>query len=385
MNDRLRRLTTAAMGLVIAAGLVLPAPVEAATSRAKASSQTSKAKTSKAKPLAPKPAAGKAARSKASKSSKASSAKSRRTSAKRARYSNTRRARLARSRAARYARDLREMANPLFRVDETGEMVPDVRAAAAIVYNPVTQEVLWEENGDATRSIASITKVMTALVALDNEFDLTREVTVDPASTRGARHTYLRANDKLRMDDLLHLMLIASDNAAAREVARSSSVGYDAFIDLMNEKAVELGLEHTRYADPSGLDSANVSSARDMAMLIAFASSDQRISSIMRKSEYRVVTDRRAIVVHTTNRLLGSDVQVEGGKTGFIRESGYCLATLLRLPQGEPVAVVVLGARSSAGRFMETRHLFNWISSKATTLLGASAQTPPIPQDQEHQ
>ena len=137
---------------------------------------------------------------------------------------------------------MRELANPLFRVDESGAMVPDVRAAAAIIYNPVTQQVLWEENADATRSIASITKVMTALVALDHEIDLTREVSwIDSLSVRGARHTYLRANETVRMDDLLHLMLIASDNAAARQIARSSTMGYDAFIDLMNAKAVELG------------------------------------------------------------------------------------------------------------------------------------------------
>jgi D-alanyl-D-alanine endopeptidase (penicillin-binding protein 7) len=270
-------------------------------------------------------------------------------------------------------------------MDEAGEMVPDVRAAAAIIYSPVTQQVLWEENGDETRSIASITKVMTALVALDHEFDLSREVQVDRTSVRGARHTYLRANETVRVDDLLHLMLIASDNAAAREIARSSSVGYVEFIGLMNAKAAELGLEHTHYTDPSGLDPGNVSSARDMARLIAFASGNERISAIMQKSEYRVVTDRRAVVVHTTNRLLGTGVPVEGAKTGFIRSSGYCLASLLRLPQGEPVAVVVLGARSSAGRFMETRHLFNWISSKAATLMAPTSHTPPafLFQDQE--
>ena len=369
MNDRLRRLMTAAIGLVFAAGVVLPAAADAATRKASSASKT-KASSTKTKSV---PTARK------------STGTSRKTSTrtKRARYSSSRSARAARARASRYARDMRAVANPLFRVDESGEMVPDVRAAAAIIYNPVTQQVLWEENADATRSIASITKVMTALVAFDHEFDLSREVIVDAASVRGARHTYLKAKDKLQVTDLLHLMLIASDNAAAREVARSSSVGYDGFIELMNAKAVELGLEHTHYADPSGLDPNNVSSARDMAHLIAFAANDERISSIMRKSEYRVATDRRAIVVHTTNRLLGSDVDVQGGKTGFIRDAGYCLATLLRLPQGEPVAVVVLGARSSAGRFMETRHLFNWIAGKASRLLGGATPVSPVPQSQE--
>jgi D-alanyl-D-alanine endopeptidase (penicillin-binding protein 7) len=376
MSDRLRRLTRAVLGIGLTLGLVFPATGEGATKRT-TSRQSTK----------PKAASSKAARPTASpaKTSPAKARSSKAAPAKRARYSSSRRARLARLRAARYARDMRALANPLFRVDESGEMVPDVRAAAAVIYDPVTQQVLWEENADDTRSIASITKVMTALVALENEFDLTREVQVDRVSVRGARHTYLRANETVRVEDLLNLMLVASDNAAAREIARSSTVGYEAFIGLMNAKAAELGLEHTHYTDPSGLDAGNVSSARDMARLIAFAGNDARISTIMRKSEYRTATDRRTIVVHTTNRLLGSDVDVQGGKTGFIRSSGYCLATLLRLPQGEPVAVVVLGARSSAGRFMETRHLFNWVSSKASTLLGGASAPQPQPVLQENQ
>src|SRR6476469_10065303 len=94
----------------------------------------------------------------------------------------------------------------------------------------------------------------------------------------------------------------------------------------------------------------------------------------MRTSEYTVTTGRRPITFHSTNHLLGrSDVEVRAGKTGFISKSGYCLATLLRLPEStQQVAVVVLGARSNAGRFMETQNLFNWMSSKASTIFATS-------------
>jgi D-alanyl-D-alanine carboxypeptidase len=86
----------------------------------------------------------------------------------------------------------------------------------------------------------------------------------------------------------------------------------------------------------------------------------------MRTAEYKVSTSRRTITIHNTNRLVtGGEVDVMGGKTGFITKAGYCLATLLRLPQGNQVAVVVLGANSNTGRFWETRHLFNWLSTKA--------------------
>lgn len=265
---------------------------------------------------------------------------------------------------------------PRFKVDERGETVPDLRAEAAIIYNPVTHEVLWEENATDSRSIASITKVMTAVVFLEHEFDLDREVVIDPADVRGASTTFLRGRERLSLDDLLHLTLIASDNAAARTLARHSLWGPHGFVQRMNEKAVELGLTSTHYADPSGLDPDNVSSAYDMARLIAYAAGDERIAAIMRKGDHTLRTSRRRITVRNTNKLVGTEVDVVGGKTGFIRKAGYCLATLLRLPQiPDPVAVVVLGARSNAGRFWETRHLLDWLVGRSDPLFGSSRST----------
>jgi D-alanyl-D-alanine endopeptidase (penicillin-binding protein 7) len=265
---------------------------------------------------------------------------------------------------------------PRYKVDAGGDLVPDLRAAAAIIYDPDTNQVLWEEHSQDQRSIASITKVMTAIVFLENNPDLSEVVTVARADTSHASITRLRANDKVQVVDVLHLLLIASDNAAARVLARVSPHGSAGFVDRMNEKARELGLESTHYADPSGLLSDNVSSAYDMARLIAFASADDRIGSIMRTQEYTAYSVRRPITVHSTNHLLGrEDVDVRGGKTGFISSAGYCLATLLRLPQTDQrVAVVVLGARSNAGRFLETQNLFSWFMSKAPAIF--ATRTP---------
>jgi D-alanyl-D-alanine endopeptidase (penicillin-binding protein 7) len=273
----------------------------------------------------------------------------------------------------------REMAEalPRFKVDASGDLVPDLRAAAAIIYDPEANQVLWEENSQSQRSIASITKVMTATVFLESDPDLTQPVTMARSDVFQASTTHLRVNDKVTADDLLHLLLIASDNAAARALARISPQGPEGFVARMNEKAEELGLESTHYADPSGLLSDNMASAYDMARLIAYASEDERISSVMQLSEYTVTTgNHHAITFHSTNHLLGrSDVDVLAGKTGFISKAGYCLATLLRMPDtGQQVAVVVLGARSNAGRFMESRNLFNWVSSKAPTFFASKSQ-----------
>lgn len=263
-----------------------------------------------------------------------------------------------------------------FKLDANGNQVPDLRAQAAIIYNPATGQVLWEENSQNQRSIASITKVMTAVVFLEGSPDLSREVVIQRADVRRASVTYLRAGDEISTGDLLHLQLIASDNAAARALARVSPQGSTGFIARMNEKAAELGLTNTHYADPSGLSAANVSSAYDMARLIAYAGGDERIASIMQKQRHGVTVGRREIAVRSTNQLvMKGDVDVLGGKTGFIRRAGYCLVALLRLPQGGPqVAVVVLGARSSAERFGEVLHLFNWLASRAEELLSVPVE-----------
>ena len=296
----------------------------------------------------------------------------------------SRKVKLARARAVATAREMADTVLPRYKVDASGGLVPDVRAAAAIIYDPDTNEILWEENAQTQRSIASITKVMTATVFLENDPDLTQPVTIVRSDVFQASTTHLHTNDKVTTDDLLHLLLIASDNAAARALARVSPQGSEGFIRRMNEKSAELGLETTHYADPSGLLSENVSSAYDMARLIAHASQDERISSIMRTNEYTVYSGgKRPITFRSTNHLLrGGDVDVRAGKTGFISKAGYCLATVLRLPQStHNVAVVVFGARSNAGRFMESRNHFNWATAKASTLFAAKPVTP-LPQPQ---
>jgi D-alanyl-D-alanine endopeptidase (penicillin-binding protein 7) len=299
---------------------------------------------------------------------------------KKAAYSATtaraRRAQLVRARETARARQMREVQTPRFRVDEYGREVPDVRAEAAIIYNPETGEVLWENHSKDQRSMASITKVMTALVFLESNTPLSTMVTVQTADVLHASTTYLRKGFVIPAEDLLNLLLVGSDNAAARALARNSVLGYDAFIQRMNEKAKELGLESTVYADPSGLLSENMSSAYDLARLIAYAAADERIGAIMRKSSFTTNVGKRQITAHSTNQIVrAGDIDVVGGKTGFIGRSGYCLATLLRLPQsGQQVAFVVLGAKSNASRFWETRHLFNWMTTRTKALLEGDFQ-----------
>ena len=244
--------------LVLGAAVAMPALAQAAPAAQKTSTKTSSAK-------------------KTTYSSKSSSA---------------RRARLSRARAAARVREqsrmraLQAAMTPRFKMDATGALVPDIRAAAAIILDPTTGQVLWGENAQEKRSIASITKVMTAVVFLEDQPDLSQTVTIERGDTYAASTTYLRANERITLDNLLHLTLIASDNAAARALARLSHGGTATFVERMNSKAIELGLESTSFTDPSGLKAENISSAYDLSRLITYAATDERIAPIMRQAEY---------------------------------------------------------------------------------------------------
>ena len=229
--QRAVRTRTVRLATVLTVALVLGAPAVPAQAAQQRTRSTRPAVSSPAKPTAKKAPAKKS-------------------------YSSTKKSRasrLAQARAAARAREMREVQTPRFSVNELGEEVPDVRAEAAIIYNPVTNQVLWESNAQEERSIASITKVMTALVFLESGVPLSTPVNVQRADVYRASTTYLRAGYNVTADDFLNLLLIGSDNAAARALARVSPYGSSGFIDRMNQKAAELGLEKTHYADPSGL------------------------------------------------------------------------------------------------------------------------------------
>ena len=283
----------------------------------------------------------------------------------------SRRARLARARAAAAYRARvaaarqRQLERSEFKRDSNGNLIPRISAAAAIVFNPSTGVVLWEEHSNEQRSIASLTKLMTAVVFLADDPDMTRVVEVTRPDVTNASVTHLRAGDQIQLGELLHLMLIASDNGAARVLARTSDGSTPGFVDRMNNMAQILGLANTHYEDPTGLDPDDVSTAYDISHLIAFAASDETIGPIIRTETYDVHTTARVIPIHSTNKLLGTGVDVRGGKTGFINKAGYCLATLLQIPQGNQIAVVVLGAGSSSMRFWDTRRLLNWASANS--------------------
>jgi len=230
-------------------------------------------------------------------------------------------------------------------------------ARSAIVLDPATGQVLYEKNAGVAVPIASLTKLMTVLVFLEQKPDLDRVAEVAREDLRGAGHTRLRSRERVALRDLLHMSLMCSDNAATRILVRESALDSEDYLARMNQKALELGLTHTRYVEFTGLDERNVSTASDVARLLRIASNHPTIRAISttRSYEFRSAS-RRPHMVANTNRLLYGRYQVLGGKTGFIQESGYCLATWLRA-QGRDLITVVLGAPTNATRFADVMRL----------------------------
>jgi serine-type D-Ala-D-Ala endopeptidase (penicillin-binding protein 7) len=232
-----------------------------------------------------------------------------------------------------------------------------VWARNAILLDPNTDSVLFEKNADDPAPIASLTKLMTALVFLEQNPDLRRTAEVARDDLRGAGHTQLRNREVVPLYDLLHMSLMNSDNAATRVLVRESGLELDAFIDRMNRKARDLGLANTRYFEVTGLDQRNVSTAADVAKLLQTAADNTLIRDITTTDLYRFRTARRQHQIVNTNRLLKSrSVEVSCGKTGFIIEAGYCVATWVRT-RGRDMIAVVLGAPTNATRFADVKRL----------------------------
>jgi D-alanyl-D-alanine endopeptidase (penicillin-binding protein 7) len=220
-----------------------------------------------------------------------------------------------------------------------------------------TGEVLYAKNADRVVPIASLSKLMTAMVFLGQKPDLDRSVEVTNTEIYGGGHTRLRRGERVRLEDLLHMSLMCSDNVATRVLVRESGLPLEDFLARMNHHSVELGLAHTRFVECTGLDERNVSNAEDCARMLKAAAADPVIQGIMttRQHEFRSAT-RPHTVVNTNRLLVYGRYDVLGGKTGYIHEAGYCFATWVRT-QGRELVAVVLGAPTAATRFADVVRL----------------------------
>lgn len=234
-----------------------------------------------------------------------------------------------------------------------------VYARNAIIVDPATDQVLYEKASSRSVPIASLTKLMTALVFLEQKPDLRRDVEITRTELYGGGQTQLRRGEMVSLHDLLHMSLMCSDNVATRVLARESGLGREAFLARMNERAREMGLVNTHYVEFTGLDERNVSTAADVARLLQKSQEHYLIREITTTPTY-VFTSASPVRTHqivNTNRLLRSGrYEVNCGKTGYINEAGYCFATSIR-NKGRDLIAVVLGAPTAATRFADVIRL----------------------------
>jgi len=236
---------------------------------------------------------------------------------------------------------------------------------SAIAIDNETHRVLYSYNANDTVPIASISKLITAMVVLDN-YNPDSIISIINEDCIESSRSLFRAGDRARVRDFLHAALMRSDNRAARALARSVAGTIDDFATKMNEKISDLGLKNTIMFEPTGLDNRNHSTAADCAKLINSAMLYPEIPRITSLQQYsfELVNRRKTKNLTNTNKLVYSKYKILAGKTGYISESAYCLTTVIEDDKGKKVTVVVLGAPGPQTRFREARRLAAWAFSK---------------------
>ncbi len=243
------------------------------------------------------------------------------------------------------------------------ESVPALTAQSVFLIDLSQGEILLQKNTDQPYPIASITKLATALVLLDKNPHWPTPVTFTAADKRNGGIPYLIPGEQITVLEAWNLMLIGSSNDAAQLLARVFFDDDEQFLTALNSKMQELGFSHTRFADPTGLDAQNISTAREVAALTRLALTHPPIREAVRKRKITITPLGKAPrLVYSTNWLLGSfneATDVFGGKTGHIEESGYNL-DFSAGRGGHELLGVVLGAESNEARFKEMKELLDW-------------------------
>jgi D-alanyl-D-alanine endopeptidase (penicillin-binding protein 7) len=242
---------------------------------------------------------------------------------------------------------------------------PDVRSAAALVVDERSDKVIFERRAQQSAPIASITKVMTALVVLEAGQSRTESIVItrdDRNRTRGSA-SRLPVGARLSRGDLLHLALMSSENRAAQALARSYPGGLDAAVRAMNRRAKELGMERTRFVDPTGLSERNVSTPADLARLVVAAARNPHIRRYSTDREHAVRVRRQSLEYRNTNVLVGRegwDISLQ--KTGYISEAGQCLV-MRTVIDGRDVVIVLLNSWGKYTRVADARRIRRWLEA----------------------
>ena len=251
----------------------------------------------------------------------------------------------------------------------------ELKSSVALVVDQDTNEVLFSKNSQAVLPIASLTKLMTAVIVTEAHLPLNETLTVTDADidTEKGSHSRLKVGTQLTREEMLHLALMSSENRAAHALGRYYPGGIDAFVAAMNRKAHELGMNDTHYVEPTGLSSLNQSSARDLATLVNAAHRHQIIRELSTSPEYQVAVGHRPLQFRNTNGLVRSpswDIGLQ--KTGYITEAGRCLVMQARMA-GRKLIMVFLDSAGKYSRIGDAERVRRWVSELPVHVVPATS------------
>ncbi len=252
----------------------------------------------------------------------------------------------------------------------------DLKSSVALVMDQDTNEVVFSKNSEAVLPIASLTKLMTAMVMVEAKLPLEDQITVtsEDVDTEKNSSSRLAVGATLTRGELLHLALMSSENRAAHALGRTFPGGLPAFVIAMNAKARSLGMADTKYVDPTGLNSGNQSSAKDLASLVKAAYQQPLIRELSTSHEYAVRVGSRQLQFHNTNSLVRNpawDIGLQ--KTGYIVEAGRCLVMQAKMA-GRKFIMVFLDSSGKYSRQADAERVRRWIES--ATQKGALSSLP---------
>ncbi|HQR04570.1 MAG: D-alanyl-D-alanine endopeptidase [Proteobacteria bacterium] len=242
-----------------------------------------------------------------------------------------------------------------------------LQSTSVMVQDQTTGAILFEKNAGAVVPIASISKLMTAMVSLDAQPDLREAMVIgdEDVDTLKGTHSRLKVGTRLSREEMLRLALMSSENRAASALSRYYPGGKHAFVAAMNRKALSLGLTETHFEDPTGLTAANVSSARDLTKMVAAAHQYPLIREFTTTAEWPVTLNGHSETFRNTNLLVRSGTWDIGlSKTGFINEAGKCLVMQAWF-NNKPMIIVLLDSWGKLTRIGDAQRIKRWVESAA--------------------
>ena len=249
-----------------------------------------------------------------------------------------------------------------------------LKSSAVLVIDQISGEVLFEKNPDSVLPIASITKLMTALVVAEADLPMTEmlAITKEDADLEKGVGSRLRVGTRLNRGELMHLALMSSENRAAHALGRTYPGGMEAFVDAMNIKAQQLGMASSRFTEPTGLNAGNISTPRDLVRLVEESFLVPLIREYSTSQNLLVRVGKRSQQFRNSNALVRTDSWDLGlSKTGFISEAGRCLVMQAEVEK-RPVILVMLDAPGTQHRLRDAEMIRRWLMQQAEKQLPAA-------------